>query len=129
MSDFQTLATQNFKRWSDSLLTLDPAAVAALYTENNDFLPTQSGEFKHGRAAAEGYFHHFLEKHPVGRVTEESVQALGEKSYLHSGHYNFELDDGQGGRQTVEARFSFVWTQTENGDWLIAHHHSSVRPQ
>ena len=123
------IAKQNFKTWSESLTTKDPKAVVGLYTEDATFLPTVSGEFKKGQGGAEEYFHHFLEKDPKGEVVEEEVQSLGENCYLHSGMYNFEVNSPEGGRQTVEARFSFVWKKNEEGEWKILHHHSSVRPK
>ena len=123
------IAKQNFKTWSEALTTKDPKAVAGLYTPDATFLPTVSGEFKKGQEGAEEYFHHFLEKDPKGEVVEEEVQSLGENCYLHSGMYNFEVNSPEGGRQTVEARFSFVWQKNESGDWKILHHHSSVKPK
>jgi len=123
------IAKQNFKTWSESLTTKNPKAVAGLYTEDATFLPTVSGEFKKGQGGAEEYFHHFLEKDPKGEVVEEEVQSLGENCYLHSGMYNFEVNAPEGGRQTVEARFSFVWQKNKSGDWKILHHHSSVKPK
>lgn len=126
--EIKEIARQNFEKWANALLTKDPKKVAEFYSEDNTFLPTVSGEFKHGIEGAEGYFKHFLEKNPEGKVVEEAIQALGENSYLHSGMYNFELDK-DGSRSTVEARFSFVWRKEEDGNWKIIHHHSSVRPQ
>ena len=126
---FEKIASENFKMWAESLLTKDPKKVAEFYSEGASFLPTVSGEFKHGKLEAEGYFHHFLEKNPEGRIVEETIQELGENSYLHSGMYNFNLDDKNGERTTVEARFTFVWQKDVNGEWKIIHHHSSVRPQ
>ncbi|MFH2136479.1 MAG: SgcJ/EcaC family oxidoreductase [Patescibacteria group bacterium] len=123
------IAKQNFKTWSESLTTKDPKAVAELYTSDATFLPTVSGEFKKGQEGAKEYFHHFLEKDPRGEVTEEEVQSLGENCYLHSGMYNFEVNSSEGGRQIVEARFSFVWRKNEKGEWKILHHHSSVKPK
>ncbi len=83
------LARQNFKKWNDSLQTKDPKAVAALYSEDNTFLPTLNGEFKQGQEAAEGYFEHFLQKDPSGEIVQDACQALGPDSYIHSGLYNF----------------------------------------
>jgi hypothetical protein len=40
--------------------------------------------------------------------------------------YTFELGDA-GKRTPVSARFSYVWKK-EDGEWKIAHHHSSVTP-
>lgn len=124
----EEVARKNFSMWAEALLTKDPKKVAELYSKDNTFLPTVSGEFKHGAGEAEGYFVHFLEKNPKGKIMEESVQPLGENYYLHSGLYNFELDNGEGGKKTVEARFTFVWRKEPDGSWKIIHHHSSVKP-
>jgi uncharacterized protein (TIGR02246 family) len=124
----EQIARENFSVWNGTLLSGDPKKVARLYTEDATFLPTMSGKFENGQSGAEKYFRHFLEKHPSGEVIENKVQILGPKSYLQSGMYNFEVDDSKGGREIVEARFSFVWAQNEKGEWKILHHHSSVKP-
>ncbi len=123
------IAKQNFKLWNDALQTKNARAVAALYAKEATFLPTVSGEFKRGQEGAEAYFQHFLEKNPKGEIVEEEIQSIGENCYLHSGMYNFEVNSPEGGRQIVEARFSFVWQKNEMGEWKILHHHSSVRPK
>ena len=123
------IAKQNFETWGESLTTKNPKAVAELYTSDATFLPTVSGEFKKGQGGAEEYFHHFLEKDPKGEIIEEEFQPLGENHYLHSGMYNFEVNSPDGGRETVEARFSFVWRKNEKGRWEILHHHSSKKPE
>jgi uncharacterized protein (TIGR02246 family) len=122
------IAAANFAKWNALLQTRDAAQVAALYSEDATFLPTLSGEFKKGRAGAEEYFHHFLEKHPSGVIVNGAAQIMSPTSYLHSGLYNFTVgpDDN---RQVVEARFTYAWSQDEQGNWLIRHHHSSVKPQ
>ena len=111
------------------MLSDDPKKVAELYEENATFLPTMSSEFEIGQSGAEKYFKHFLEKHPVGKIIADEFQTLSPESYLHSGLYDFEVDDGKGGRETVPARFSFAWAQNEKGEWKILHHHSSVKPK
>jgi len=126
-TDMETIATENFARWNDALRTLDPETVAAFYTEDTTFLPTLSPEFKHGTGGAREYFVHFLEKHPMGTVVEETVRPLDEDSYLHSGFYDFEVDDGSGGRSVAHARFTYLWVR-QAGEWKIAHHHSSLLP-
>ena len=124
----EQIARENFAFWNNALLSCDPKKVAELYTQDATFLPTMSGEFKKGQNGAEEYFKHFLEKHPTGEVVSSEVQILGPKSYLHSGMYNFEVDNSKGGRETAEARFSFVWVQNIQGEWKILHHHSSMKP-
>lgn len=126
--DYQTIAQENFSRWNDMLKTLDPAQVAALYAPSATFLPTLSPDFKQGQNGAREYFEHFLAKHPVGEIIESRLQIISDHCYLHSGMYNFEVDRTGGGRETVMARFSFVWQKDEASGWQIIHHHSSLVP-
>ncbi len=123
-----TLAHHNFERWNSALQTLDPEQVAALYTADDSFLPTLSHDFKHGHDGTVDYFQHFLEKHPHGTLLEEEVQALGDNAYVHSGMYDFEIGPDEA-RQNVHARFTYVWVKDDSGEWKIAHHHSSLRPE
>lgn len=124
----QKIVSENFSRWNEALKSKDPKTVAELYTEDTTFLPTLSPLFKTGKEETEGYFEHFLQKDPQGSVVAEKIQTLTPGSYLHSGMYNFEVGP-QDNRQIVEARFTFLWVLDENGEWKIAHHHSSVKPQ
>lgn len=125
--EIEKIAKENFERWNSALLTGEAKNVAMLYTEESSFLPTVSPEFKKGQTEAEGYFKHFLEKNPKGEIIADRVQQITESSYLHSGLYNFELGPDEN-RQIVEARFTFLWEKNEAGEWMIAHHHSSVKP-
>lgn len=126
--DIKEIAHANFDKWNQTLLTKDPAAVAALYTSDNDFLPTLSPDFKRGIAGAADYFTHFLEKNPTGEIVEDNVQELSPDAILHSGMYNFTVGQ-EDNRQVVEARFTFVYKKDGDGEWKIAHHHSSLKPQ
>ncbi len=119
---------ENFFQWSETLLTRDPMEVAKLYTEDATFLPTVSSKFEIGQSGAETYFKHFLEKNPVGEIKEYKIQTIGSDCYLHSGMYNFEVGPDNE-REIVEARFTFVWKQDEEGAWKIIHHHSSIKPK
>jgi len=125
--NFLDIAKANFEKWNAALQTKSPAKVAELYSDDCTFLPTLSPEFKHGKKEAELYFEHFLKKNPAGKIVDEKIQKLGEESYLHSGLYNFEIDQ-DGARVNVDARFTCVWRKLEGGSWNIIHHHSSVRP-
>ena len=122
------IAQENFISWNNALQTGDPKKVAEFYADDATFLPTVSGEFKRGQTGAEEYFKHFLEKKPTGEIVEDEVQTLGPNRYLHSGFYNFEVDNDSGGRKIIEARFSFIWIENSEGEWKILHHHSSVKP-
>lgn len=123
-----SIARENFKKWNTSLQTKDPMVVAELYTIDSTFLPTVSGEFKKGQNGAQEYFTHFLQKDPFGKITDEEVQELDDNHYLHSGMYTFEVGPVDN-RQTVSARFTYVWRKGEAGEWKVILHHSSMRPQ
>ena len=46
-----------------------------------------------------------------------------------AGLYTFEVDEGTG-RVDKPARYTYVYTYKQDvRRWLIAHHHSSARPQ
>jgi len=127
-ADETKVVNENFKRWNDALLSKDPKKVAELYTLEATFLPTMSPKFMYGKDDAEGYFEHFLKKNPSGKVLNSKIQVLSSHSYLHSGLYNFAVDEGTD-RKIVEARFTFLWIKDQTGVWKIAHHHSSVKPK
>ncbi len=120
------IARGNFEKWNEALQSKDPAIVSALYTESASFLPTMEVT-KSGRAEAEQYFVHFLDKLPLGTITEDTVQQITNDTIVHSGLYDFELGP-ENNRSIAHARFTFVWTQID-GSWKILHHHSSVVPQ
>jgi len=122
------IAHENFNKWNQALQTKDAKKVAELYSEDNTFHPTMSGDFKFGREGAEDYFEHFLLKNPFGEVVEEKIQSLGENSYLHSGLYNFKIWPAEK-REIAEARFTYVWQKDKDGQWKIIHHHSSAKPK
>jgi len=121
------ISAENFYKWNESLKTGNANLVANLYTKDATFLPTMSPDFKVGIDGAREYFTHFLQKKPIGKVIYDKVQVLGPNSYLHSGMYNFEVGPDNN-RQILEARFTFIWVQNNQGEWKIAHHHSSVKP-
>lgn len=127
-TDFDKVATENFSKWNELIKTGDPQQVANLYTEDSIFLPTISGDFKKGQDGAKEYFIHFLEKRPEGKIIESVAQIIDEQNYLHLGRYDFEVGP-QDNRTTLHARFTFFWRRDKEGNWKIAHHHSSLNPE
>jgi hypothetical protein len=140
-------------QWNDALGTLDPRAVAARYTKDAVLLPTVSGMWYwashiHFPSTAffsyffvcvdislkdiprdtpqkiEDYFVAFCKLRPQGTILESFVQ-IGPKWCKDSGIYEFEM--GATG-ETVKARYTFIY-KYEDGQWKIAHHHSSAMPE
>jgi uncharacterized protein (TIGR02246 family) len=116
-----------FQRWNDSLQTGDPAKVVANYADNAVLLPTLSNVPRHDDAEKAAYFTEFLKKDPVGTITESNLIA-GCNMAVDDGLYTFTVNDAQGGRTDVQARYTFVYEWVD-GQWLIAHHHSSLLPE
>ena len=98
-----------------------------LYTDDDAFLPTLSPEYKHGHIGTAEYFEDFLTKNPVGVIKKDDVRG-GNVFIIHSGFYDFEVDNKNGGREIVEARFTFVYQKMDDNQWKIYHHHSSLKP-
>ncbi|MEM7777567.1 MAG: SgcJ/EcaC family oxidoreductase [Pseudomonadota bacterium] len=115
-------------RWFAALETGNSENVVALYAINAVLLPTMASGVLRGHDCLTDYFSWFLKRKPKGRLFEQYAFDNG-ATLLHAGLYEFQLADPETGDvTTVQARFSFVYTKTEDGDWRILHHHSSVFP-
>lgn len=112
-----------FDRWNASLATLDPAKVTANYRPDALLLPTVSNRPRSTPEQINDYFVHFLEKHPTGKINRRTIR-IGCNVAVDAGVYTFTFEDGH----EVTGRYSFVY-EYENGEWLIASHHSSAMPQ
>jgi uncharacterized protein (TIGR02246 family) len=110
-----------FVQWNDSLLTGDASMVAANYRADAVLLPTLTTAVANTPEQITEYFVGLLQANPDARI-EESTK----KSYC-----NVATDVGlwviNANGEDVYARYSFVY-EYEDGEWLIAHHHSSVDP-
>ena len=69
------------------------------------------------------YFNAFLKKTPTGVIDKRFIK-IGCNVAQDVGVYTFTFKGGQ----KVQARYTYVY-EYENGNWLIAHHHSSAMPE
>lgn len=113
-----------FHLWNNALATLDPPTVAKRYTKVPYLLPTISNIPRTDVPSIVDYFETFLKLKPQGVVTESFV-TTGENWCSDCGLYEFTL--GADGSK-VKARFTFIYA-FEDGEWKIAHHHSSAMPE
>jgi len=124
----EAVAKALFAEWNKALQQ-KPETVVRTYTPNAVLLPTVQNGPLIGRAAIRGYFDHFLEQHPVGRIDTRAIIPVGCNTGVVAGLYTFTVDDGTA-RVDKPARYTFVYVyETAARRWLIAQHHSSAQPQ
>ena len=119
----ETQIASLFDRWNDSLRTLDPDKVVANYAADGVLLPTVSNQPRTNPAEIRDYFVKFLKGEPQGKIDQRVIK-IGCNVAQDVGTYTFRFKDGS----TVNARYTYVY-EWVNGQWLIAHHHSSAMPE
>ncbi|MBT2336443.1 SgcJ/EcaC family oxidoreductase [Variovorax paradoxus] len=112
-----------FDRWNESLRTLDPDKVLANYAGDGVLLPTVSNQPRATPAEIRDYFVKFLKGAPQGKIDHRIIR-IGCNVAQDVGTYTFKFKDGK----SVHARYTYVY-EWQNGQWLIAHHHSSAMPE
>jgi len=112
-----------FDRWNDSLRTLDADKVVANYAADGVLLPTVSNQARTNPAEIRDYFVKFLKSAPQGTIDHRIIK-IGCNVAQDVGTYTFKFKDGK----KVHARYTYVY-EWVNGQWLIAHHHSSAMPE
>jgi len=113
-----------FSLWNDALATGDSRLVAARYASDAVLLPTVSDTPRTDYDLIKNYFDSFLLKKPQGVITDGNIR-IGDGWAQDAGIYEFTM--GATGDK-VKARYTFVYTYVD-GQWKIAHHHSSVMPE
>jgi uncharacterized protein (TIGR02246 family) len=116
-----------FDGWNLALATLDPDAVSRRYWNDAVLLPTTSNTPRTNPAMIREHLVRFLEQRPRGRIDTRTVQ-LGCNLALDTGTYTFSVMGPSGALSEVAARYTFVYA-FRDGDWKIAHHHSSAMPE
>jgi uncharacterized protein (TIGR02246 family) len=119
------LAEELFDHWNEALGSGDARRVSQRYTEDAVLLPTVSNVPRLSRPEIQEYFEHFLQKQPLGKVDQRNVK-FGCNKITDAGVYTFRIIDA-GKTEYVPARYTFVY-ENRDGEWLIAHHHSSLMP-
>ncbi len=126
--EIKEVARKNFEKWNEALQTKDPQKVAECYLPQGELFGTVSGKIRQGREEIAGYFEHFLESDPSGKILESNIEVVSEETYLETGIYQFTLTKN-GEQSVVRARFTYVWQKDDEGEWKILHHHSGVEDE
>jgi uncharacterized protein (TIGR02246 family) len=119
-----------FVRWNNALQAStpeNPGPVTNTYAENAILLPTVENGPMIGRPAISGYFKHFLVSKPSGTIDQRTIR-IGCNIAFDTGLYTFTYDPSTGKKAPTLARYTYIY-EYASGGWLIAHHHSSQRPE
>ena len=120
MSDL--IASQLLQKWVSAIKGGDANQVVNLYRDSAILLGTFSNKERIGRGLILEYFENLL-KSPVEVEIVSEHPNVFESVAINSGLYNFVTEG-----KTINARFSFVYMETNDG-WKIVSHHSSVMPE
>jgi uncharacterized protein (TIGR02246 family) len=114
-------------RWATAFNANDLEAVVKLYAPDAIVLGTLSPTIAEGTEPIRAYFARLPGSGSKVVIEERRLVVLGDGAVLGTGFYEFTLiRDGK--PVPLPARFTVVVTK-RGDDWLIAHHHSSMRPK
>jgi len=113
--------------WAKVFVEDDPGPIMALYAKDAVLWGTLSPTRRETPAALREYFVAAFKALPGHTVAfgDQLIRVYGNTA-MNTGYYTFSyVKDGQ--RQSIPARYSFVYVK-QSGKWLIADHHSSAMP-
>lgn len=113
-----------FNLWNNALATLDSDLVAKRYAKEAVLLPTVSDLPRNDYGLIKNYFDAFLKKKPQGKIESGNI-IIGNNWAQDAGIYEFTM--GADGSK-VKGRYTYIYV-FEDGQWKIAHHHSSIMPE
>ena len=114
-------------QWVKAFNANDPKAVAALYTPDAIVLGTSSPVISQGTDQIFQYFARLPNSGTQVRISERHLLVLDDDVVVAAGFYDYEVVQGGGHAMLAPARFTMVLVKRD-GQWLIAHEHSSQRP-
>ena len=115
-----------FARWKTAYDANDNVAVAKLYAADAVLHGTRSRELTVGREAITKYFTVVVNTGNKVEFVEKKLVVINPTTMMAVGFNDF-LRNKDGTLTPEPARFTMVLVK-EGNDWLIAHHHSSLRP-
>ena len=116
-----------FNQFNAAWATKNPDEVTKLFAKDAVLLATVSNEPRTTPAGVRDYFVSFLKGSPVGTINTSTV-VPGCNQMARMGTWTVSLQNAQGARSDVKARYTFIY-KMEDGQWKIAHLHSSMMPE
>ncbi len=120
---------QAYDQWTQAIETAkgNPQPVLALYAPKSVLLATLAQQPLITREEMSKYFISFTDKKDMKVSTKKIITQIFPGIAINSGIYVFSFIDKNNKPVSIEARFSFVYRETDNR-WLIVNHHSSLMP-
>lgn len=120
---------QAYDQWTQAIETAkgNPQPVLALYASKSVLLATLAQQPLITREEMSKYFISFTDKKDMKVSTKKIITQIFPGIAINSGIYVFSFIDKNNKPVSIEARFSFVYRETDNR-WLIVNHHSSLMP-
>jgi uncharacterized protein (TIGR02246 family) len=113
--------------WSAAYSGNDPEVIAGLYTSDAILLGTVSPVMSEGTAAIVKYFTPIKGSGNTNKLVERRNIVLNDNAVVVTGFYEFTRMQ-QGKPVAGPSRFTMLLVKRD-GQWLIAHHHSSPHVQ
>jgi len=115
------------ERWSAAYTSNDPEAIAQVYTPNAILLGTVSPVMSEGTSAIVAYFTPTKGTGNKNKLGDRRTIVLDDNAVVVTGFYEFtRMQEGK--QIPFPARFTMLVVK-RNGEWSIAHHHSSPHVQ
>ncbi|HSN20187.1 MAG TPA: SgcJ/EcaC family oxidoreductase [Usitatibacter sp.] len=121
-------ANATVDRWSAAYTSNDPEAIVKYYTPDAILLGTVSPIMSVGTDAIRTYFGAVKGTGNKNTITDRRTIVLSDNSVVVTGFYVFtRMKDGQA--SPSPSRFTMLLVKNGDGEWRIAHHHSSPHVQ
>lgn len=115
-------------RWSNAYTSNEPEAIVQCYKRDAILLGTVSPIMSVGSEQIRTYFNAVKGTGNKNSITERKTIVLDDKAVVVTGFYVFtRMKDGQG--TPSPSRFTMLVVKDDDGQWRIAHHHSSPHVQ
>ena len=118
-----------YEQWTKAISAAkgNPQPVVTLYSPDAILLATLSPLPLTTRSQLNDYFAKLTSNKDLTVETKEILTQLYPHIAINSGVYVFHYIDKNNKPVSLNARFSFVYYES-NGQWLIVNHHSSLMP-